>query len=196
MKRSSAFLLSALLSLLVTSAYIVYTNREPTPVGHALAAPPSAANEVYDPTNAFLSQERALQNTVADMKSRLEVMDAEYASKIQEAQQQISRGQEAVQAKESSIAASQVEFEALQAALSQDAASYEQQIAALQANETQLRQNLDATLAAIESAQNELSMQQSAGTVNADNGSSGYSGNDDDNEHDGHEENEHEHDDD
>ncbi len=198
MKRSHAFLLSALLSLLLTSAFYAYESGAHIRVGQALAASPSVMTELPDPTDAFLTQERELQDTIAQLQTTLASMDAEYAGKIQDGQGRIEILQQAILARETSIASSQSELEALHAALSQDAMSYEQQVAILQANETQLRQTLDTTLAALTSAQNDLAIQQPTYSGSVDNGASANSDHDDDDEHDEdeHDEDGHEHEDD
>jgi len=172
MKRTQVFLLAILLPLIAIAVYAGAAGIAHSPV--ALASAVSVADVANQATSesgapasvladagglAVSTEVSALESRLEELKSTLEAMDEAHAWQVQEAQTTLAAGQQEIQAKQTSLANARSEAEALQTALGQDAQTVEQQVAAWQAYDSELRQNLDATLTALDAAYAELTSQ-------------------------------------
>ena len=195
MQRSHAFMLSAFLTVLVTGAFFALAGQARA---RSAAQPEPVEVAAADDDAPYLAQEQALQTNIAQLQQTLASMNTEYSKKVQTAQSNVEIGQEAISAREAGIAELQSQVQAMQATLDQDAQAYAQQMAALQANEAQLRQQLEGTLAALQAAYNDLAAQQAAQASSSGGGGGGGGGGNnnasynDDDDHGEHEEREHE----
>ena len=174
MNRAQAFLVAALVPLMVGGVYAGATrvsasfSSETANLGVSRIAErgPGASEtgivESEGTASAAQAEAVALQSSLAELKQTLTSMDEAHVRQVQDGQARLAAGQQDIEAKQASLAQVKAQVEALQATLGQDAQSVEQQIAVWQAYDTQLRQNLDATMAALDSAYAELAAQPAA----------------------------------
>jgi paraquat-inducible protein B len=181
MKRSHAFLLSAFLTVLVTGAFLTLAGQ-----ARARSAVPDTApapEAVAAPEDPYIAHEQALQSSIADLQNTLATVDGDYAAQVTAGEANVGIAQHALEARSESIAALEAEIQALQAAINQDAQGFANELATLQAGETQLRQQLEETLAALQSAYNDLAAQQAAQAASSGGGSNGNYDDHDDDDH-------------
>lgn len=192
MKRSHAFLLSAFLTVLVTGAFLTLAGQ--ARARSAVPDTPPVPEAVANPEDPYIAHEQALQSSIADLQQTLATVDGDYAAQVTAGESNVGIAQHALEARSESITALQAEIQALQAAIDQDARGFANELANLQAGETQLRQQLEETLAALQSAYNDLAAQQAAQAASSGGGSDGHYDDHDDDDHDDHDDEHDEHD--
>ncbi len=203
MNRKSGLLLAGIFTALVTTGILTVggfvnqafgANNSESVVAAAAAAPVAdiavAADTAETMTAAFAEREQLLQAELEKGQTAIRALDSSAEAKLKALDEQLAAMETDAQTRMANIQAVQGQIGEFQGLVQQDNLSFQQELAGLQATDAQLRQQLDATLAELQTAYDEIAARQVADAASSSGG--GGSQQWEENNDDDHEEREHE----
>lgn len=168
MQRRTAFLMAGLLTAVVVTSLILFTGLSLANSAEVVEPANTTANETSVEA-AFAVRERALQERIAEGEGAIEALEDTFQPQLDDLSAVIQIVEGDMVKKNTDVTTLQESATQLEAAIQQDGLSFQEQLVTLQERDTQLRIQLDATLAELQSAYDQLAARQS--TVAAGDGS-------------------------
>jgi hypothetical protein len=166
MQRKHAFLLAGFLTAAITTAVLSMTGfafDDPSASLQVAAADAGGTGvELQDAGNA---REAALQLQLAQSKQALLELDARAQPQVAGLQAQLAEMEGYAVSRTLALEALEAQTAQAQSLANQDAAAFQQELATLQATESQLRQQLDGTIAQLQAAYGEVAARQAVAGV-------------------------------